>query len=252
MGKLIKYEWKKQRAARMIMLVLLAVGCLAFLWSMFLGNETASGIVMVLMFSGALLVLLYTGIESIFVLNRDLRTKQSYMLWMVPHSIWEIFGSKFLSALLQMLFAFGVFFAAGCICLAVSILKVGGFAAVLDAAKQFLELTMQVSVSWVDLFNGAVYLFIGWTELIFVGFLAVLLARTVLSRSRFAGILAVILFVVINYVIEKGYWMLNQLPGFHMADYGAFGNVWDIVYYAAVGGILYGVCGWIADHKLSV
>lgn len=75
---------------------------------------------MALLFSGAFLVLLYTGIESIIVLNRDLKTKQSYILWMLPKSVWEILGAKFISAFLQMLFVFALFTAAGCIGLGIS------------------------------------------------------------------------------------------------------------------------------------
>lgn len=123
MGKLIKYEWKKQRTSRMVIFAMLAVGILAFIWGMIFDDENvnAAGIIVVLMFSMSFLVLLYTGIESILVLNRDLRTKQSYMLWMVPKSIWEILGSKFISAILQMFVVFASFVAAGCICLGVAV-----------------------------------------------------------------------------------------------------------------------------------
>ena len=34
MGKLIKYEWKKQKTSRMVILAMLAVGILAFIWGM--------------------------------------------------------------------------------------------------------------------------------------------------------------------------------------------------------------------------
>lgn len=105
----------------MVILAMLVVGILAFVWGLIFdrGNGGAAGVVVVLMFSMAFLVLLYTGIESILVsilvLNRDLRTKQSYMLWMVPKSIWEILGAKFVSAILQMFVVFAAFMAAGCI-----------------------------------------------------------------------------------------------------------------------------------------
>ncbi len=127
MGKLIKYEWKKQRTSRMVIFAMLAVGILAFIWGMIFDDENvnAAGIIVVLMFSMSFLVLLYTGIESILVLNRDLRTKQSYMLWMVPKSIWEILGSKFISAILQMFVVFASFVAAGCICLGVAVVRYG-------------------------------------------------------------------------------------------------------------------------------
>ena len=67
MGKLIKYEWKKQRTSRLVIMAALAVGILAFVWGLIFdkGNASAAGIVVVLMFSMAFLVLLYTGIERI-------------------------------------------------------------------------------------------------------------------------------------------------------------------------------------------
>ena len=37
-------------------------------------------------------VFFYMGIESLLILNRDLKTKQSHMLWMVPMQSWKILG----------------------------------------------------------------------------------------------------------------------------------------------------------------
>lgn len=206
MGKLIKYEWKKQRTSRMVIFAMLAVGILAFIWGMIFDDENvnAAGIIVVLMFSMSFLVLLYTGIESILVLNRDLRTKQSYMLWMVPKSIWEILGSKFISAILQMFVVFAFLF------------------------------------------------FIAWAEVIFIGFLAVIMARTVLLRSRFAGLVAVILFFVLNYAVEKGLSLLHCIPAFADVRILAGWNPLDIVYYVLVCLVMFGVSGWVADKKLSV
>ena len=236
----------------MVILVMLAVGIAAFAWGVLFDNTNIAGICMVLMFCGAFLVLLYTGIESILVLNRDLRTKQSYMLWMVPKSVWEILGAKFISAFLQMLFAFGIFLAAGCICLGISIVEIGGIRVAADAVREFLEIGMKIDISWVDLVMFAVYLFIGWMEVIFVGFLAVILARTVLVNSRFAGIVSVVLFFVINFIVERGYWLMYQIPGIHGADLTGGWNPWDIVFYVAAAVVLFGISGWLADRKLSV
>ena len=47
MGKLIKYEWKKQRTSRLVIMAALAVGILAFVWGLIFdkGNTSAAGIV---------------------------------------------------------------------------------------------------------------------------------------------------------------------------------------------------------------
>lgn len=84
MGKLMKYEWKKQRTSRMIVMVALAVCVLAFLGGMLVEKDALMGVSVTLLFVGAFFVVFYMGIESILILNRDLKTKQSYMIWMTP------------------------------------------------------------------------------------------------------------------------------------------------------------------------
>lgn len=251
MGKLIKYEWRKQKTSRMVILVMLAVGIIAYIYGLLFNNNIA-GICMVLMFCGAVLVLFYTGIESIIVLNRDLRTRQSYMMWMVPKSVWEILGAKFISAILQMLFAFAIFFAAGCVCVGIAIAESGGIRAIVEAVQEFIRIGLEIEVSWVDLIMFAVYFFVGWVEIIFIGFLSVLMSRTVLIRSKFAGLVAVILFFVVNFIVEQGYSLMYRIPGIHGADLAGGWNPWDIVYYVVIALVVFGISGWIADRKLSV
>ena len=84
MGRLIKYELKKQQTSRNIILALLLVFLLAVVVGTFTENGNTVGIsVMLEMFVG-MFVFFYMGIESLLILNRDLKTKQSHMLWMVP------------------------------------------------------------------------------------------------------------------------------------------------------------------------
>ena len=82
MGRLIKYELKKQQTSRNIILALLLVFLLAVVVGTFTENGNTVGIsVMLEMFVG-MFVFFYMGIESLLILNRDLKTKQSHMLWM--------------------------------------------------------------------------------------------------------------------------------------------------------------------------
>ena len=88
MRKLIKYELRKQRTSRMVIFIALAITLIGFWAGLLFKNESLMAVCIAVMIAGAFLVLFYTGIESILVLNRDLRTKQSYMLWMLPKSVW--------------------------------------------------------------------------------------------------------------------------------------------------------------------
>ena len=110
---------------------------------------------------------------------------------------------------------------------------------------------MQGGLNWGDLISLAFLLFLAWTLIIMTGFLAVILARTVLVKSRFAGLLAVILFFVINFVIERVYDVMYKIPFIAAANnVGALGwTVWDVIYYIIVCLVLFGVSGQLAREK---
>ena len=254
MGKLIKYEWKKQRTSRMVILISLAA-CL-ILGGLLFQNDPVLAVSILLMVFGSIFVLFYTGIESILVLNRDLKTKQSYMLWMVPRSVWEILGAKYICAFLQMLFVFGIFVAAACLCTVAAVLSGGGIRELVAAAGSLVRAMSDVRVDWgmilIDLIWFAVNLLIGWTEVILVGFLAVIISRTVLIRSKFAGMFSVVLFFVIIFLVERGLSMLGTLPWGNVPGAAPGLEIWQIIYYLLVSVILFLVSGWMSEKKLSV
>ena len=58
--------------------------------------------------------------------NRDLEDEAELYALMLPRSIWEILGAKFISAILQMLIVFGVSCAAVAVSTAERLLTIGG------------------------------------------------------------------------------------------------------------------------------
>lgn len=248
MGKIIKYEWKKQRTARLIILFGLLVCLLTFLAGLIFKKDTPLLVSIGVMFAGAFLVIFYTGIESLLVFNRDLRTKQSHMLWMVPKSIWEILGGKFVAAILQMFFVFAAFIAAGSICLAAGLAHEGGLKMLFEALKRIADMAIEGGVNWLWFFLFVLMLFIVWTEVIMIGFLAIIISRTLFLNSRFAGLFSVVLFFVINWVIERGYALMCRITGGSTVEI----QIQDYLYYVIVGILLFIVSGILADKKLSV
>ena len=61
MGKLMKYEWKKQRTSRMIVMVALAVCVLTFLGGMLVEKDALMGISATLLLVGSYFVVFYMG-----------------------------------------------------------------------------------------------------------------------------------------------------------------------------------------------
>lgn len=90
-----------------------------------------------------------------------------------------------------------------------------------------------------------------WTLIILIGFLAVILARTLLIKSKFSGGLAVVFFFVISAAIEGVYELIYRIPalaGLRILEW----NIWDTLFYTVICLILFGVSGVLADRKLSV
>ena len=236
MVKLLKYEMKKQQTSRMVIGSILLVCVLGFALGMLLGREKLAAVSLAVMM-----------LATILVLNRDLKTKQSYMLWMIPKSIWEILGSKFLAAILQMLIVFVMYVAVGLICILVTLQHTGHLSDLFKMIWQAGELYIDglPSIIW-----GFAEIFLGWTVVIMAGFVGVILSRTLLLNAKYSGFLAVVVFFAIIIAVEKIYDLICPAICVNIGTSGF--NPGFVLYYLVVGFILFGVSGWMADKKLSV
>ena len=239
MGKLMKYEWKKQRTSRMIVMVALAVCVLTFFGGMLVEKDALMGISATLLLVGSFFVVFYMGIESILILNRDLKTKQSYMIWMTPKSVWEILGAKFVVAIAQMFFVFALYAIAGLLCFVGTIQYVGELGNVFAIIRDsFIRVSGEGQLIAQIIWN-LLCIFVGWTEVVMVGYLA-------------AGGISIVAFFVITFVIEKIYNLIsNVLPNVEVAGNSFFG-VGYLVYYIIICVAVFLFSGWMADKKLSV
>ena len=86
MSKLLKYEFRKTWALKLIILGITAVAELAFLITLFLDqkNHGFIGLSCVLLFFIAMGGTMLIGVQSVLTLHRDMNTKQGYMLYMTP------------------------------------------------------------------------------------------------------------------------------------------------------------------------
>lgn len=250
MVKLLKYEMRKQQTSRMVIGTILLVCVLGFALGMLLGREKLAAVSLAVMMVATFFVVFYVGIESILVLNRDLKTKQSYMLWMVPKSIWEILGSKFLAAILQMLIVFVMYVAAGIICVLVTLQYTGHLSDLFKMIRQVGEFYIDGGISIPSVIWGFAEIFLGWTEVIMAGFVGVILSRTLLLNAKYSGFLAVVVFFAIIIAVEKIYDLICPAICFNIGASGF--NPGFVLYYLIVGFILFGVSGWMAEKKLSV
>lgn len=251
MGRLIKYELKKQQTSRNIILALLLVFLLAFAAGIFSDNGNMVGISVGLEIFVGMFVFFYMGIESLLILNRDLKTKQSHMLWMVPMPSWKILGAKYIAAVLQIFCISAAYVLAGAACVMTMIAKEGAWKELMQAIRMGFEWLFQGNLDWVTVLAIFLFFFLAWTSVIATGFLAIIVSRTVLINSRFAGIVSLILFFVLNGIVEYVYNLFAryELLGIHK---GLYIGIAEYGFYIVVCVGLFAISSVLAEKKLSV
>ena len=106
-------------------------------------------------------------------------------------------------------------------------------------------------MDWITLMAIFLFFFLAWTCVIATGFLAVIVSRTVLINSRFAGIVSFILFFAINAIVEYIYDLFAKygLMGIHSGLYIGIG---ECAFYIVACIILFVISSVLAEKKLSV
>ena len=247
MKELMKYEFRRRKASQMISMGTAAVGLFLMLSGLLFWKAAVVAFGFVLLFVGLLFSPFYAGVESILLLNRDLQNGQNCMLWMVPRSVLQIFGAKYLAAVLQTLFFFCLFFFPALLGVAASIWRESGFTGLTNAAAIFLP---ELGISWIDLVQDAATAILPLLQLVMSGFFAVLLSRTVLADSRHGGLLSFLLFWLINLACNLGYQAISSLSilsGLPSAAWYAF----DVIYYLGIDLLFFLLTVFLADRKLS-
>ena len=174
------------------------------------------------------------------------------MIWMTPKSVWEILGAKFVVAIVQMFFVFALYVIAGLLCFVGMLQYVGElgneFAIIRDSFIQLSgEGQLIAQIIW-NLFC----IFVGWIEVVMVGYLAVIGSRTILRNSKYAGGISIVAFFGITFIIEKIYNLIsNVLPNVEVEGDSFFGVGYP-AYYIIICVIVFLLSGWMADKKLSV
>lgn len=250
MGKLFKYEWKKQMFSKIVISVILLVLIVAFLLGDVLNREGLQSVAMVLMVVVGIFGALYVGIESLLVLNRDLRTKESHMLFMVPRSAYQILGAKLLAAMCQILLTIGLFFAAFFICFTAYLAVNQELGTMLEMLQQLVKEGIKVEISWKTVSLVLAALVVGWINTVAIGFLSIISVRTIFVKSKLATPMAVVVFLVLSYAMS---WISSKILGMSTkaeTDFYYLGI--QALVMAVISVALLLLSGWMAEKKLSV
>lgn len=113
MLKLFKYELRKTMLAKLILLALTFALEGVFLYGVFTQKSGPATTGALLLAVTAIFGTMFMGIQSVMTLHHDMNTKQSYMLFLTPHSNYAILGAKVLEATLSVVLAALFFFGLG-------------------------------------------------------------------------------------------------------------------------------------------
>lgn len=250
MLKIFKYEWRKQLFSKLVIGCILLGLTLLYVAGMFVGKENWQEIALVLLVFAGMFAAMYVGIECLIVLNRDLKTKESHMLFMVPHSAYEILGAKILAAICQILLTGVLFAAAFFACFTAYIAANEGLAQFLNVLRQLLREWMDVDLKWDQILLVLAEIFLGWINMVAVGITSIIAVRTVLANNKCATLLAVVLFFLLNWGISRiSQAIMDLADGWtEMMKY-----FWiQLGVLSVITVVLLLVSGWMAEKKLSV
>ena len=148
MLKLFKYEWRKQIGSKIIIGCILLALCVFYVLGTLLKKDGWSELAMVFLVLAGVFASIYVGIESLLVLDRDVRTKESYMLFMVPKPAYQILAAKILAAICQILLTMVMFGTAFMVCFTVYMAANESLATMLDFLKQYIERIFEIEIEW--------------------------------------------------------------------------------------------------------
>ena len=203
MLKLMKYEFRKQLFTKFAMLVVLGLLELYFLYGLVIKDEItvakAEGFLIFYTFAA----ILFVSFECIVTFHNDLRTKQSYMLFMVPESTYSVVGAKVLSAMIQILLTALLFGA-------VAFLDVFAMAARLGQIDELLKILNRIlnELFRLDVNAGKVAIVLAsivtsWFAVVVIAMLSITLSATFMANSKLRTIVSFVVFLAISIAVSK-------------------------------------------------
>ncbi len=198
MKNLMKYEFRKTAAIKLILLGAAALAEIVFLIGLYGNNDRMlSGSVLVLTML-ALGGIMCIGLASVVILHRDMNTKQSYMLFMTPNSCYRILGAKYLENGLSILLSGAFFFALGALDITLVFAKMGQLESLWNGIREFLtRLDSRITLDMPTMMTFAAYILCSWISTVACAYLGVVISTALLNGRRFNGFISFLIILAL-------------------------------------------------------
>lgn len=207
MNKLLKYEIRKTRSAKLILLGITAVVELAFLAGLYLVKSDDNSLLIVsclLLFMLAMLGVSVIGLLSVLILHHDMNTKESYMLFMTPNSAYKILGAKVLENGLSILLIGAFYFGLGFLDVTLLFAREDSLQQLWEMFDQILQtISHEIQINPAGIACFFLWFLTGWIATITTAFLADIVSTALLKGKRFNGVVTFILFISLQSLLNR-------------------------------------------------
>ncbi|MCD7746110.1 MAG: hypothetical protein LUI13_12665 [Lachnospiraceae bacterium] len=242
MLKLMKYEFRKTMFSKTILLVITVIAELLLLAGIVLDRDNGIGFGIVGLVLCASFGILYIGLESLLVFQKDLNTKQSYMLFLTPNNCFQILGAKVIENGLSILLGGCFFLVLGILDYTIVLTHYGELKDLLTMMKLlFSSIQIEINITTIDVIVVVLELLSSWLMTIVTGMLAIVLSATLFAGKRFSGFVSFVIFLLMTWGCMT---VINHLPELS----GLLDSLAALVFTT----LMYLIAGWIMERKLSV
>ncbi len=205
MGKLLKYEWRKNRTSILIFLGLTLGLQLGFLYGLYGDSEDwvlpVFTIGLVLCAYAAMIYVMIVGVTSY---SKEMKQRSAYLIFMTPNSGMKIMGSKYLFTLtvgVMFVLLYGVL---GALDIALTTDIISDIKAFIDETDEFLlELGVHLDQFILAALVVALYVLLSLLSFFAVAYLAITLSHTLFRDKKWRGIVALGIFFGLNLLISE-------------------------------------------------
>lgn len=248
MLKLMKYEFRKQLFSKIILFVLLILMEIGFWVGILTDNEALLAATVTLFLFLAIASVLFVSYESIFTYSNDLKTKHSYMLFMTPNSTYKIIGAKVLTTMVTIIITAIVFLTVAFLNISILLLQNQEVANVIDLIKDIVNASFNANLGIPYLAFFCASMVFSLIGILTTGMASITLSATFLSNSKGKGVVSVVFFFVITFVLSKIEGLL--LPDRSLSSISPF--IFECFWSLGVVVIFYFLTSYMLDKKVSV
>ncbi len=250
MAKLLKYEFRKTLALKLILLGITAAAELIFLFTLYLKTESNISVSLscLLLFFIALGGTLMIGVQSVTTLHRDMNTKQGYMLYMTPRSSYQILGAKLLENGLSLAAAGGFFFLLGLLDFTLLFSRLGRLQDLFQFFQDFIRnINEEIRITPENILCLVVSMLASWLATISVAYLADIISSALLNGKKWNSLVSFLLFILLTILLNTVQnWVASPSMGIPAMLLVRAGLA------LAYSALMYGASAWVMDRYLSV